>query len=317
MRHAAPHRTIPRRIALALTAGALAIVGPLALVGPTSAAGPAATIKAKLVTVNPGSLGEASVSCGSGQRVLGGGVVQSGNPDGVWLRASGPLDATGVTAQTRSGDIAKQWYGAVFNDSGLQRLVKVFAICAPSSNAIIKAKTFTVGSQMTGQASVACGKDRRVLGGGVVQQGPAHDDQWLRASGPRDASGSVAQTVTGDVAKQWLAVVENGGDTTQTFKVFAICAKGSTATLKVVAFDLFQGLAGDASVGCGTKRRVLGGGMLPIGSAATLWLRASGPLDASGITLDTVSGDVPRQFYAAASDFNVGEQQLKVLAICG
>jgi hypothetical protein len=316
MRPLARHRPIGRRIALALTAGAIAIAGPLALAGPTSAAGPAATIKAKLITVSPESTGEATVSCGSGRRALGGGVVQSGSADGVWLRASGPLDASGVTAQTRTGDIATQWYGAVFNDSGLQRLVKVFAICAPSSNAVIKAKAFSVGAESTGQASVSCGKDRRALGGGIVQQGSA-EDLWVRASGPRDSSGTAAQTVTGDVPKQWFAAVENSTGASRTFKVFAICAKGSTATLKVVAFPLFQNLVGEDSVGCGSKRRVLGGGVIPVGSVASVWLRASGPLDASGITLDTVSGDVPRQFYAAASDFNVGEQPLKVLAICG
>jgi len=70
--------------------------------------------------------------CPGNKRALGGGVVQSGPANKhLDVRASGPLDATGVTIETNDGDIAKQWYAAVYNEfheSGT-RTFKVFAIC--------------------------------------------------------------------------------------------------------------------------------------------------------------------------------------------
>ena len=46
---------------------------------------------------------------------LGGGVAQSGDAPLLFVRASGPLDSTGTTANTVSGDVAKHWYAAVYN----------------------------------------------------------------------------------------------------------------------------------------------------------------------------------------------------------
>ena len=43
--------------------------------------------------------------------------------------ASGPLDGTGVTLETRDGDVAKQWYAAQYNFGATLREFKVFAIC--------------------------------------------------------------------------------------------------------------------------------------------------------------------------------------------
>ncbi len=76
--------------------------------------------------------GQEYAKCPSNKRALGGGVVESGPPpllNRLYVRASGPLDETGTTAATQSGDIAKQWYAAVSNSGILPRDLKVFAIC--------------------------------------------------------------------------------------------------------------------------------------------------------------------------------------------
>ena len=88
-----------------------------------------ATIEATALPVAPGKIGEASAVCPSNKRALGGGVVQSGSAQGISVYASGPLNASGNTAQTQSGDLAKQWYAAVLNFSTGPRDFKVFAIC--------------------------------------------------------------------------------------------------------------------------------------------------------------------------------------------
>ena len=77
--------------------------------------------------------------CPNGQRVIGGGIGTT-HPvidrpqlsDASWqLTHSGPLDGTGTTAGTTSGDVGRFWYAALhkFHD-GPPAEVKVFALCA-------------------------------------------------------------------------------------------------------------------------------------------------------------------------------------------
>ena len=94
-----------------------------------------ATIEATPFTVeengpnDAGKTAEEYAVCPGTKRALGGGLVQSGTPEGISLLASGPLDSSGFTSETKDGDRAKQWYAAVGNFGGQQRDLKVFAIC--------------------------------------------------------------------------------------------------------------------------------------------------------------------------------------------
>ena len=92
-------------------------------------AAPDATIEATSFSVADEQTVEEYAVCPGNKRALGGGVVQSGPAQGVFVRASGPLGSSGVTAQTVSGSIPKQWYAAVSNSSGKARDLKVFAVC--------------------------------------------------------------------------------------------------------------------------------------------------------------------------------------------
>jgi hypothetical protein len=224
------HRFSALLIVLAAMVVATVMVIVVALdTGTARAATPTrATIEATSFTVDYLQTGEAFAVCPGTKRALGGGVVQVGSAVGpaghLFVIASGPLDATGFTSETRDGDVAKQWYAAVSNDSGTPRTFKVFAICSNASNATVEATEFTVGHIQTGEAFAVCPGTKRALGGGVVQSGPPVDI-GVMASGPLDATGLTIETNDFDKAKQWYAAVSSGfhESGTQIFKTFAIC----------------------------------------------------------------------------------------------
>ena len=120
-------------VLLAVVVAMVAVAIGGALGGGRAVAAPAATdatIEATSFSVADNQVSEGFAVCPGNKRALGGGVVQSGPPDdGFTVKASGPLNSSGVTAQTVSGSIPKQWYAAVVNFSGQARDFKVFAVC--------------------------------------------------------------------------------------------------------------------------------------------------------------------------------------------
>jgi len=305
-------------LAVGVVAAAVAVLGVVLDAGVVRAATPTrATIEATQFTVQSGEVGEAFAVCPGTKRAVGGGVVQSGQASiGLAVIASGPLDGTGVTLNTNDGDKAKQWYAAVDNFTGTERIFKVFAICSSNSTATIEATTLTIQpGQTLGEEFAVCPGNRRVLGGGVVQSGSA-SDLVTRASGPLDGTGFTSQTVTGDVARQWYAAVEDLSGEQRTLRVFAICSGDSSARIKASAFSVESGQTGEAFARCGTSKRALGGGVVQSGSPDRLLTRASGPLDGTGVTLETRDGDVARQWYAAQRNASGILREFKVFAIC-
>ncbi len=277
------------------------------------AAGDAAKIKAGEFTVGAFSGAEGYAKCGKGKRALGGGVVQSGAPASV-VYASGPLDASGVTLNTETGDAARQWYAAMVNETTSERTFRVYAICSADSKATIKATQFAVDDYGDAEGYARCGKGKRALGGGVAQSGPP--SVWVRASGPLDASGDALNTETGDAAKQWYAAVRNGSGLPQVVRVFAICSADSNATIRSALVIADHHEIGEGYASCGGRKRALGGGVVPIGSASNVHVRASGPLDASGVTLNTDTGDTATQWYAAVFNHSGFQRVFGVYAIC-
>jgi hypothetical protein len=90
-----------------------------------------ATIEATQSSAEGGGTGHAFAKCPPTKRALGGGIIESGRLGYLRVLASGPLDATGVAANTEDGDVAEQWYGAVENRNPERVSVKVLAICEP------------------------------------------------------------------------------------------------------------------------------------------------------------------------------------------
>ena len=79
-----------------------------------------------------GSTGYAFAKCPPTKRALGGGIIESGRLGFLRVLASGPLDATGVAANTEG------WRGRWGSGTGPSKtgtrsasLVKVLAICEP------------------------------------------------------------------------------------------------------------------------------------------------------------------------------------------
>jgi hypothetical protein len=102
--------------------------------------------------------------------------------------------------------------------------------------------------------------------------------------------------------------------------VFAICSGGSDATIKATSlFTVSSGETVERFAVCPAKKRALGGGIVQSGEVAgtRFFERANGPLDSSGVTLQTNDGDTAKQWYAAHANFSSTDQRFKVMAICG
>ena len=221
---------------------------------------------------------------------------------------------------TENGDVPRQWYVALAPSSNGQTH-RAFAICAlPHSKAKIKEVGFVLAEGQRAARTVSCGKGKRALGGGVVQAGTPDSRLRLLASGPLDASGRALNTKSGDVPKKWYGQVQNDDDGIdgndvheRAFKVFVICAPDTKARIKATRIELDFAQPGEAVARCGPGKRALGGGAIP---DQPISLRASGPLDASGEVLETDTGDVAKQWYAAIPASGVVDQAINVYAVC-
>src|SRR4051812_34849362 len=142
-------RLVPRAI---LGAALVTVVGSVA----SAVAGPArdARIEATPFSVDPG-LGGAFARCPVHRRGVGGGVVETGSrracasgsgpPDGTDTAALKP--STGV-ANTKDGDVAKQWYAGVSDNSSSGAIdLQVLALCSRASDARIQAKSLLGGGR--------------------------------------------------------------------------------------------------------------------------------------------------------------------------
>ena len=96
--------------------------------------------------------GSAVATCPAGSRAIGGGVGSTGpTPAGdifpfYRVMLSGPLDETGLTANTDDNDVARSWFGFVNNNSLAQRLFKVMALCSRAADATVAATSLTLGT---------------------------------------------------------------------------------------------------------------------------------------------------------------------------
>ena len=68
--------------------------------------------------------------------MLGGAVGASGGVrSGFWVQASGPVDETGQSANTQTGDVARSWSASIYNGARGPNQFEVLAICARDSAA--------------------------------------------------------------------------------------------------------------------------------------------------------------------------------------
>jgi hypothetical protein len=183
-----------------------------------------ATVRAASFSIAGRSTGAMTVRCPTGQRALGGGVIEYSWPDNRIL-ASGPLDSSGQLSNTTDGVVATRWYSAVHNLPDHTVQFKAFAVCSADSQATVQATGFSVAGNATGHAGARCPDSQRVVGGGIVQGGPAKFLR-LRDSGPLDATSLAGSTDDGDLARRWYAAVENRNPDKVNLKVLAVCEPG-------------------------------------------------------------------------------------------
>jgi Ca2+-binding RTX toxin-like protein len=274
-----------------------------------------ATIQANTFTVASGKVGDATVTCPAGKRVVGGGFAPTDPNSHGHVQQSGPVDVTGRPETTETGDVARSWLVSVENTSVEAAEFRVFAICSASSDATIVVGTVTKDPNAAYAQGVAtCPAGTRAVGGGMGATGPTLP-VFCNASlsGPVDDTGQVASTESGDVARSWVVSV----DDRTPYRVFALCSAGSDATIETKPFSVEDHSVEpvDATVQCPAGKRVLGGGV-GVTSPGLSWTEVSGPRDETGETATTESGDVARWWSASVSNIADTTRVFRVSAFC-
>lgn len=296
------------------------VLGMCAAVAWAGRANDAVVAANDFIVPNSGGNG-AQAGCPVGQHVTGGGVGVTDNDHfHAWVSWSGPLADDASAADTNTGDVATAWTAFVNHNGASPLAAKVFALCSSASDATVKAHTFTVPSVGWGTAVARCPAGQRALGGGVnTTTGPETQFSYtVLGSGPRDAGGTVAGTVTGDVARSWSATIHNGTAADETFRVYALCSADSHATVVANAFSIRAGKDGAAAARCPGGSRVVGGGVgrdeAP--SANRFFVLTSAPRDESNTVADTASGDTARSWWAKMANNSNHRRSFKTFAIC-
>jgi hypothetical protein len=309
-----------------LLIGALSAIGAVSLqAGPARAASVSdPSVEQTTVVLAGGEQRGVAVQCPGDKRVTGGGVGTFDSVDSKIL-VSGPLDETGLTANTDSGDIARFWYAAVYNRGTTPRAYRFFALCSSASDAVVAAKTVDIDPGAT-QASgfVACPGGRRVVGGGIGTTHPVIDrpqlddaDWQLMHSGPLDATGTTAATNTGDVGRFWYASLHKFHDGVPArVKVFALCSFNSRARIAAASISVPAGSASGPFVKCPRGGMVTGGGIGTPDTPVDDYLQVSGPLDDTGLTENTLDDDVAVYWYANVFNASAAAREYKVFALC-
>ena len=305
------------------TAVALMAVVTLGAAAPAQAApGSDTTVVETLFRPGAGASQSAMATCPPGRRVVGGGAGAASNgsfEEGV--QVSGPVDETGSTANTITGDVGRSWLASV-KDDGSDRLYAVFALCSATSDATIAQSNIGLAANaIKGSGDSTCPPGTRVVGGGVGTTGPTVDSQ-VALSGPLGQGLTVPNT--GDVARAWVASVFNSG-AAQIYRVFALCSASSDATIAEASFSFPDGAQreGGAVARCPAGQRALGGGIVTTSSTVSSAVRRSAPqVGAGAATIQsalangaTVDTDVSRRW--AAFVVNADDTRTyKVLALC-
>jgi Ca2+-binding RTX toxin-like protein len=308
---------------VAVTAAPAARQAPAAGAAPLSIAassGSDATIETKIVPIDPGKSVDATATCPAGKRVMGGGVGQPPATSSFgFIQQSAPVDETGAPADTTSGDVGRSWFASIENPGNTQREFRVFAICSATSDATIQSGLVSVGGGTDGNVSVGCPAGARAVDGGVgLVKGSDFGVALLQRSGPVDETGKPTDTGDGEVARSWFVSVHNLTSAALDFKVFAICSATSDATIAATTFSLDATRLVEAKATCPTGKRAVGGGLGEVSGLTPPYgfLLQSGPVDETGSTVSTDSGDVARGWAVSALNTTIVPRVFRVFAIC-
>ena len=176
-------------------------------------------------------------------------------------------------------------------------------MCSATSDATIQSSLVSVGGGTDGNTSVDCPAGTRALDGGVgLVKGSDFGVALHQRPRPVDETGKPTDTNDGEVARSWFVSVHNLTSAALDFKVFAICSATSDATIAATTFSLDATRLVEARATCPTGKRALGGGLGEVSRLTPPYgfLLQSGPVDETGSTVSTDSGDVARGWAVSA-----------------
>jgi hypothetical protein len=174
--------------------------------------------------------GHTTVSCPTGQRAIGGGLVPQPGSLGFSM-ANGPVDETGTPSSTVSGDIPRGWFVAVNATGGnLGEQYRAYVICSTNSTATIQLASVIAsagqgqGSGVSVSTGVDCPTGQRALSGGIIDNAAY---AWMIGSAPGGA-GSYASSVNPGIATGWRGFIWSQVGNGVEFKVAAVCEAASS-----------------------------------------------------------------------------------------
>jgi hypothetical protein len=290
--------------------------------GAWAAAGDDAVVVTVPQTVPGATRAGVAVDCGPDRRAIGGGAAIVGlvNNVGNGLLVSNPLDSSGETATTVSGDVPRYWYTAVENENAsISQDFRFYAVCSANSDATVQAVSFTVYHAtpvpfipMYGGRVIPCPSGQRAIGGGLgytntLAEGRARID----TNGPDGAI--IGKPQTGEVVNAWDTEAVNLSTTTDLdYRGFAICSAASQATLQTAPFSTNS--SGRANAVCPSGGRALSGGL--VSTDVNEWfVRDAYPTDAAGNSLPA-DGGVAQGWSASVVKTGAGESNFTVSALC-
>ncbi len=177
------------------------------------------------IVTSAGGAGEGStvIECDPGERVIGGGVIDSsGLTPSATIESSVPLGGATVSsiAELQDGAVPTAWF---VDARANGHLIAGYAICSATSKATIQVEGSNVQSMTHPDFNPQCPNGQRALGGGA---GTAATDvsSSLDWSAPTNAAGEL---LPGDgVASGWsarIAGLHNSSTGGRLYKVVAIC----------------------------------------------------------------------------------------------
>ncbi len=176
---------------------------------------------------------------------------------------------------------------------------------------LVYVETGFVGTGTIATAPVGCASTEAALGGGI--RSSSGGTMWLQESGPQAANGGFL--ATGDRPGRWFSSLYNNSGQSKNYSTYAVCSASSDATVHTTTLGVSASpdgaKQGSGTMPCPTGQRAVGGGILGAGR-----LEASGPVDETFQSSNTVTGDIPRGWFVSMVTDSTIPPTYRMYALC-
>ena len=176
---------------------------------------------------------------------------------------------------------------------------------------LVYVETPNVGTGTIATAAVPCATGEAALGGGIRPFNGG--SMWMQESGPQAANGAVL--ATGERPGRWFSSLYNNSGQGRAFATYAVCSASSDATVQTTTLGVSASpdgaKQGTGTMSCPTGQRAIGGGILGAGR-----LEASGPVDETFQSSNTVTGDIPRGWFVSMVTDSAIPPTYRMYALC-